>query len=384
MYIRVNKQGLPTAEGTSLALAVPPLTLPMPLPELPLEIWHEIIELACLLDIKTPLVLSQSTRELRDISRFHRYHSVKIDGHEQLLAFDKQILSAHKESQNIVHLLVVLPSLEGFAFADEDENLSDASIDSSSTYEPSSEGCSDEDESTTASYSSSSKSDTASELGDTEDELEYGDLSAEEVVSLREEVRDLPQVVRPLPVLAAFPAPATVLIWADSPLHPTAVGGQDISRLDHLLKYNRRISDLEFQVYSALRRVLQYASPSLTQFSLFWEPHCDFTIEALFPVLPNLRNLAVFEGWRSNSYTAHKVLEQEFAPFPTLFPSLRGLDVNSIRAPNWAGTLLQAVRGISSMRFIMLPCVALRLVPIADVLSPNLGLLTMSGIKTDA
>lgn len=329
----------------------------MPLPRLPLEIRLEIIELACLMDMNTQIVLSQTTRELRDISRFHRYHSVKIHGHEQLLAFEKQFSSAHEDSRSVVHLLVILPPLTKAAYADEDDNLSDASMDSSSSYKTSWDD-SDEDEHAMDLDSGSSESHASSDSWDTADEMEFAEMSEEEIVELREETRDIARVLRDVPMAEAMNG--VTFVWADSPLHPMDVGGQDLSRLDHLSTYSKRVCDLEFAVYSALRRVLEYASASLTHFSLFWRPHCDFTIEALCPALPKLRYLAVFEHRPTNNYTAHQILQQEYASFSTPFPALVHFDVNSIWSTNWGGTILRAAEHVPTICSMTLPCKIVR------------------------
>ena len=114
----------------------------MPLPVLPLEVWLEILETACLMDMKVPIVLSEATRELRSISRFHWFHSVKITDEEQLLAFERRFSSAPQGIRKITHLLVVLPSLLENA-SNEDEDEADDATDS--LYTPSSTDSDDEE-----------------------------------------------------------------------------------------------------------------------------------------------------------------------------------------------------------------------------------------------
>ena len=57
-------------------------------PELPLELWLQIFDSACADDGTTSRSLAQASKELRNKSRFHRYHSVVIRGWRQLLAFE--------------------------------------------------------------------------------------------------------------------------------------------------------------------------------------------------------------------------------------------------------------------------------------------------------
>ncbi|TEB22070.1 hypothetical protein FA13DRAFT_1741265 [Coprinellus micaceus] len=317
----------------------------MPIPVLPLEVWLEILEVACLMDTKVPIALSEATRELRNISRFHRFHSVKIDDEEKLLAFEKQFSFVPEDIRRITNLLVILPSLLETAYTDEGDEAddsTDASYASSSTHSDN-EGTESDDGSHAPSL-------------DSEDELEYEELSTEEYLELRDEDKSLAHLIAVTQILPSFRMGAGPRFYWTGTLHPSDVGGKDLSQLGHLASYKMRVMDRELDVYSALRRVLEIASGSLKQFSLYWEPHCDFNIDALFPVLPNIQRLTIFEGRAINQDTIHTILQQKFAPFPPLFPSLLEFNISNIYSSNWGGTSIHALKSSTTLRSVSLPC----------------------------
>ncbi|KAJ3541832.1 hypothetical protein NMY22_g3734 [Coprinellus aureogranulatus] len=316
---------------------------------------------ACLMDMNVPTALSQTTKILREVSRFHRYHSVKLQGHEQLLAFEKQYSGVPEESRNVVNLLVTLPCLVSVAYARDGPGMGIADDEMDSTYESSvadsdSDGTMDID-----SDNGSIDSSPSSGSGESDDDLEYEDMSTEETQDLRDEVKDIPTLLQQVPIPVNLQSPTlglnSVMVWSDT-LQPSDIGGRNLSQLHHLSTYQHRVPQTEFKVFSALRRILERASSSLKQFALFWEPRCDFNVDALFPVLPRLQSLAVFEvNQRTRStYIAVKMIHQKFTAFPRLFPAVRRIDVNEIAAPHWASTLLMALTDAPSLQFATLPC----------------------------
>ncbi|KAJ3522327.1 hypothetical protein NMY22_g11938 [Coprinellus aureogranulatus] len=334
----------------------------MPLPILPLEVWLEILDVACLMDMNVPTVLSQTTKKLREVSRFHRYHSVKLQGHEQLLAFEKQYSGVPEESRSIINLLVTLPCLASIAYDGDGPDgglpgmdIADDGKDSS--YE-SSMADGEEDSKMDVDFEDSSSA--PSELGDSVDDLDYGDMSTEEFWDLKREIEDIPSLLKQVPIPESLKSPAlslnAVIIWGDT-LQSNDIGGRDLSQISHLSTYHHRGPQTEYKVFSALRRILELASSSLKQFALFWEPQCDFNVDALFPVLPMLQSLAVFEPNISSTYTAVKMMHQKFAAFPRLFPALRRIDVSEVVAQHWASTLLMALTDAPSLQFATLPCI---------------------------
>src|SRR5688572_10271037 len=87
-----------------------------PFPEFPLEIWLQIFDYACNDDGTSSRSLSIASRALRDVSQYHRYHSVLVSGWEQLLLFEAQFNRERDELKGIVNLYVHIPELYTVAY----------------------------------------------------------------------------------------------------------------------------------------------------------------------------------------------------------------------------------------------------------------------------
>src|SRR5689334_17608596 len=83
----------------------------MSFPDLPYEIWPQILERACQDDGTTAISLSQTSRELRMLSEPYRFQSVQINGWRQLKAFEQRMLQAPQAKRGVFNLMISLTSV---------------------------------------------------------------------------------------------------------------------------------------------------------------------------------------------------------------------------------------------------------------------------------
>lgn len=166
-------------------------------PQLPFEVWLKFLDLASLMDTKVPIVLSEASRELRDLSRLHRGRPAKLANEKRLRGFEKHLSGAGEDTRNITSLLVALPPLMQTAYADEDYEADDPR---DSSYTPSSSHSDYEvDEETVSSDDGSQASSSGGEA-----EVEHAELSPEEILELRREDVDRACLLAKAKILPSF------------------------------------------------------------------------------------------------------------------------------------------------------------------------------------
>ncbi|KAF5340988.1 hypothetical protein D9611_006078 [Ephemerocybe angulata] len=104
--------------------------------------------------------------------------------------------------------------------------------------------------------------------------------------------------------------------------NPLPIHGQDLSRLKETPS---PLAQLEYKVFSALRRVLELSAHSLVVFTLCWQPSSSIYLEAVVPVLPKLQNLAIYKQAIAQELVApvrYKLKLERMSPVPRLFPAL--------------------------------------------------------------
>ncbi|KAF5338735.1 hypothetical protein D9611_013352 [Ephemerocybe angulata] len=181
-------------------------------------------------------------------------------------------------------------------------------------------------------------------LWDTEDDLEFASsLSISE-----SEIQDI-----------------TTRIWTDEELNAIPIGDGlgSIKPLDFafLERDDRRSSKIEFEVYSALRRLLEANSTTLEVFTLHWKPQSDYHPCRLFPVLPKLRSLALYRHTSEDYYIGRAP-----GPYPgdnedpqkALFPSIERLDYDCsmLRETGWYRRCPTLVMGLHRFQYATIPC----------------------------
>ncbi|KAF6742743.1 hypothetical protein DFP72DRAFT_743875, partial [Ephemerocybe angulata] len=256
----------------------------------PVEIWHRIFEYACSDNGTTSLSLSEASRSLRGLSRRYRYHSVMIVSWKMLLRFEAHFCSLHplaEERRYTTNLFVSLPDLCSDAYPEGHvgfEALLMEQPDRTRTYKPD-----DEDEGM-----------SSEDVG-----YEMQAISEEERQELAEEIEDIQR----------------------SAAKNRLFHGQDLSQLSI---DSSALGKLEYKTYSALRRLLDAAAPSLITFTFCWYPAAYIYLEAVVPILPKLQWLALYVGkpeWQCGRYhTPTEYLLRDCAA-PNLFPALRQLRI---------------------------------------------------------
>ncbi|RXW13069.1 hypothetical protein EST38_g12785 [Candolleomyces aberdarensis] len=331
------------------------------LPDLPLELWHRIIEHACTCDedgdnrfnCSTPRVLSRTCRELRRVSRYYRYHEVTIRGWERLLAFEEEFFSTrgssteqeddHSDGETVlhdygeagtelepyggvVHLNVRIRELWSVVYPnvclDDRENGSETSDDS---YAPSSDSSDGEEDGLggVAGEGKEGEGDSEADGGnngvdETEGEADLMEERALEFAEISDsEYREVADDK------AALAEEGHVLSLFDSDTD----GAQDLSYL--LAGRPPPLARLEYRVYSSLRRVLEACAPTLEVLLLSWRPISTFFIEAVFPVLPALRVLR-WDRMSGYYYYSFRIIPTRKAPVPIVFPVLQRLEMTTL------------------------------------------------------
>lgn len=213
--------------------------------DIPLELWKEILDLACLDGGTTARSLSFVSHRINEISRGHLYYSIKTDTVDQLLNLEKQMSKRKENGGNLVtrSLCIILPKPfmeEVFAegsYAPEDDSEDE-------DYDPSlSPGGTDSEDS----FASDEISISASEL----EEL-YSDPDRE---------------------LETY---------------------QTLSSLSDLANSTNAIEQFEYRAFGAIRRLLEACADKLEIFSLYFKPSRLIRHDILFPPLPRLRHLSIY------------------------------------------------------------------------------------------
>jgi hypothetical protein len=100
------------------------------------------------------------------------------------------------------------------------------------------------------------------------------------------------------------------------------------------------LARMEFIVYSALRRLLEVCAPTLKVLSLSWKPISTFFVEAVFPLLPELRVLRWDCDQSGRNHLYHTLSIERKAPVPLVFPALHHLDIKTNSNSSVLGGLL--------------------------------------------
>lgn len=304
------------------------------LPDLPLEIWLQIFEFACADEGVTSRSLSQTSRYLREASKSFRYYSVAIKGWRQLLAFEEQFTTAPFDSRFLVHLYVHIPELYTDAYPPESW-FEDEESDVDSTYIPSDEEDEEDDE--------QSKSEDVP-VTETLEEQEGGGstggkrpLQQDEAQSdTSDEDLDLEELEE-LALEDPDPSPSEIEDFNSEGADICTSQGQNIPPIHgqdlYMLKDTHlRLARLEYQVFSALRRVLEASAHSLQTFTLCWSPSASLYLEAVIPPLPALRYLAILKDTIPQEDSApvrYKYHLKRVSPAPILFPALEELKIST-------------------------------------------------------
>ncbi|KAJ2911537.1 hypothetical protein MD484_g8877, partial [Candolleomyces efflorescens] len=313
------------------------------LPDIPLEIWHRILELTCTDDLRciTSHALSLTSRELWHISRYHRYHSVTIRGWKDLLAFEEEFGSYPRLAERnggranvgmapsgdddgghggITHLHIELEELWSVAYPDEDGDQEAGSDTSDRTYLDTASFSSEElvdnedvdaemdidDERETSSDSSSLRLGERERAEERMEErtLEHSQLSDFELEELGSE-------------LALLSKQGQIGFFSDPRVH-------HICDLEG--ERSTALTSVECQVYSALRRLLEVCAVTIKTLKISWKPFTTFSPTAVIPLLPRLRILC----WESDKEGCHQFSPTTYPKetmVPSLLPSLQHLDI---------------------------------------------------------
>jgi hypothetical protein len=291
---------------------------------------------------------------------------VTIQGWEQLLAFEERfglIMGRRKEGEcdsdaalaqqdhdhdksrgdgdphsGIVHLNVEIEELWSVAYPEgDDDDGSDTSAEDSS-YVSSSEseegdGAVVENEGDLGVEADTEGDDADEDVADEdlmeEHAFEFSELSDFERVEVADDVEALVDQGR---------VPSLLYRGVDTQTLSILQAGR-VTALDRI----------EFRVYSALRRLLEACALTLERLSLSWTPISTFLVEAVFPVLPELRVLR----WDSGKPVSHRMFTNSPVrgrQVPVVFPTLQHLDLvatTDVAALNDVLLLCPGVRTVS-------------------------------------
>ncbi|KAF5329211.1 hypothetical protein D9611_013224 [Ephemerocybe angulata] len=324
------------------------------LPHLPFELWLRIFDNACQDDGTTSRSLSETNRYLREVSRFHRYHSVVVTGWRQLLAFEEHMSSVPEELRGIRNLYVDIEELYSVAYPPESwgPEVQDPDLDAGPRPPDLDWGraltSGDEGDGGDSEYESESESDDGSDAWSGVATYEHAELSDGEEEDL---VLDLAALLE------------EKAQEEDSPKQ-TIITGQDLS---HLGSTNTPLAQLEFKVYSALRRLLESTGHWMRILTLCWVPFSSFHLEAILPSLPKLKYLAMVKGTLDNYNPPWNMARcsatlEKATPTPILFPMLEELHMHG-PGQNWDGD--DTFHGLfsSSLRIISAPLVTIECLP---------------------
>ncbi|KAJ2911586.1 hypothetical protein MD484_g8826, partial [Candolleomyces efflorescens] len=334
----------------------------------PLEIWLGIFDVACTDDGTTSLSLSRTSRAFRELSRFHRYRSVVLEGWESVVKFEQVYCSGSNLNTSvkrdgagganvgdkvkgkmkmkdevevgeagevdeddyllgatpisgIVNLYVHIPELYNAAYPPETW-LPDIDSDEDSTYSPDTsddegDGGRNEQAQGTSKETNTEPTDLVQHARNDDDGDETSSTSTDGYLSDASAPEEPPA----------------------RPREPRPMHGQNLS---HLLEDPLNLLALfEHKVYSALRRILLLSSSSLQVFALSLHPVSSFHLEAVIPRLGNLRWFSVFKDTMEDNSSADiprtllsfrlklTRVEKLSQARGCLWPNLECLDVNS-------------------------------------------------------
>ncbi|KAF6762478.1 hypothetical protein DFP72DRAFT_559030 [Ephemerocybe angulata] len=253
----------------------------------PREIWRAIIDFVFFDDPNgaTLRSASEASRALRDLTYAHRHQSVILDGWEKLLSFEAYFCTLPTKQRRLVNLYVHLPEMYLDAYPKgRQATLEDP--DNADWDDPSV-------------YVGEDSDGEESEDGD----VEFSSISKEEQAELAQEVEDLNEDAQDY----------------------SGYHGQDLSQLalDQSV-----LGRLEYKVFSALRRLLEASATTLSVLTLCWCRSSHIYTEAVIPVLPNLRSLAIHTMYGKYKANSTAPLHRSIAT-PVLFPSLERLRIHS-------------------------------------------------------
>lgn len=297
---------------------------------IPLELWLEIMDLACTSDDgSTAHALARTSRHLREVSKRYRYRTVKIKGTKQLDAFKEVFYRLDTDLQQMVNLYVELPSLLDETYP-EWMSVPEERPEHDPDYDPILDGGGDED--------------TEDELSDSE----YDEMREDLLPGNDDEARDVEYI-------DDLPEHLQEKLLPDNNL-------RECLDLQHLSEIKTLISSGEFVTFNDLKIILDIVAETLEVFTLRWEPHHDFRPEAMIPFLPKLRSLSIYRGGTSgyNEIGYRSCLEQSNWSFIDC-PSLQRLDVNSMETKWWDAAMVSGMHR-SQLLYVTLPCVFARCV----------------------
>ncbi|KAJ3527749.1 hypothetical protein NMY22_g9668 [Coprinellus aureogranulatus] len=260
---------------------------------LPLEIWKDIFNLACVGDGTTSISLSKVSRSFRALSEDQRYLSVKISSTPQLLKFEETLALKGKLEpcgSKTRFLCIILPeSVMDLAYPEHSfAPEKDPEHQPLRNRSPSRERAESDSDSDTSMDSSEDSDD---------DELEYRPTTPGELEELYAELHDLQQDILPV-------------------MNIMAIG--DLADLQNL---NTASGLLEHKIFSAIRRILDACSETLEAFTIWFHPIRLVPFDFLVPRLPKLVYLSIGVHDYLNCKPMDRSAEAEQPP-ENLFPSL--------------------------------------------------------------
>ncbi|KAF6741283.1 hypothetical protein DFP72DRAFT_1181051 [Ephemerocybe angulata] len=267
----------------------------------PPEVWCQILDMACLDDGFTARSLSETSRRLREVSADYLYSSIKIESTSQLLKLEEQLLCPQvspvggvEGSLKTRFLCIILPvDIPAEAYTEETWVEEEGSEDDSNYLWEQSDSESEEETTT----------DASSEISDSSSSWETRSLQAEEIDELVQEEVGLREDLEANPLI-----------------------GDTISELPELLRLQVTLADRrQYQVYKAIRRLLDACSGSLEVFTLYHFPNPPIPHDVYIPRLPRLRHLTIsFPYSRRTHLKMRRVPEVDYSTSP-LLPALRVL-----------------------------------------------------------
>ncbi|KAF6747360.1 hypothetical protein DFP72DRAFT_1075402 [Ephemerocybe angulata] len=267
----------------------------------PPEVWCQILDMACLDDGFTARSLSETSRRLREVSADYLYSSIKIESTSQLLKLEEQLLCPQvgpvggvEGSLKTRFLCIILPvDIPAEVYTEETWVEEEGSEDDSNYLWEQSDSESEEETTT----------DASSEISDSSSSWETRSLQAEEIDELVQEAVGLREDLEANPLI-----------------------GDNISELPELLRLQVTLADRrQYQVYKAIRRLLDACSGSLEVFTLYHFPNPPIPHDVYIPRLPRLRHLTISFPYSSRIHLKmRRVPEVDYSTSP-LFPALRVL-----------------------------------------------------------
>ena len=237
----------------------------------PVELWLDILPLACQDDGTVGVSLSCTSRGLRSISKPYRYQSVQIKGWRQLLLFEKHFSQVPDDEQRIVNLYVDLEHVLEAGYPGAPMWAPENSDSDDESYLPSEDEAGDIDEAEGLDGSYSEGEDTESRDRDMEEEIEFAPISETERSELEDDLHNRRRT---------------------RGCHSLFLDALEIQTFVDLQRsVNIQSRQAEGHAYAALRRLLEACANSLEFLTLCWSPATCFMGEELFPKMHVLRSL---------------------------------------------------------------------------------------------